>query len=309
MPTGSIRVSQPLTNISVQYKNKEYIAGQILEDFPVKHESDQYWIYTSDFRIPQTLRANKSVAKMETWSASTSTYYVNEHALKDVVSDRDRANAVAPLELERDATEYLTDKILLRQEYEVMKLLFTTTTFSYTETLNTATSFNYNTTTSAPIQKILTGTAYVLGHSGIEPNIGVTNRAVFDSLRENPNVYGRIQYVERAIMTKELLAAVFDIDSLYVGKAIYDTNREGAAESLTAIWPADFLLMYKNPRTSLRAVTSALNFRMMGWGSPYRVKKWRDEEIEGDYIEVQTMFKPSAIATQTAYLIKSANLS
>lgn len=308
MIRGSGRINKALTNLSVLYKNEQYIAGQVLTDVPVNKESDVYWIYGNGFKLPETGRANGTPANMENFTMSTSTYSLTEHALKDVITDRDYARVDAPLNLEQDITEFLTDKILLRQEFEVHKLLFTTTTFSSNATLTSATSWKYHTTTSAPIQNILSATVAIVEASGKRPNKGVTNMDVFAALKENPNVYGRIQYVERAIITQQLLASLFDLDMVAVGSAVIDSTNEGETASQDQLWGADFLVGYFSPRVSLRDATSAVNFRYTEKGSPYRVKKWRDEEVEGNYIEVQTMFRPRAIATSCAYLFKTAAL-
>lgn len=308
MPQGSVRTSQPLSNLAVQYKNDNYIAGQILKDIPVLHESDLYYIYANDFRLPETKRANKALANMVTWEASTSTYQVEEHALKDVVTQRDRENADKPFNLDADTTEFLTDKILLRQEYEAAKLLFTTTTWGNNATLTTATSFAFNTTTSAPIQYVLSATSKILLSSAKKANTVVMGWDVFAAAKENNNIYSRIQYVERSLITQDLLAALFDVDNLYVGTALIDSNKEGETASITSVWGADVLVAYFDPNPTIKKVTAAANFRVVSMGNPYTVKKWYDDGIDGDYIQVRTMFKPKAIATSCAYLFKTAAL-
>lgn len=309
MPQGSLRISKALTNLSVHYKNDNYIASQVCPDIPVVKESDLYWVYNSDFRLEETARANKSQANMVTWDASTSSYSVNEHALKDVITDRDYNNADSELKLEQHTMENLIDKIMMRQEYEVAKLCFTTTTWGNNATLNTASSWKYNTTTSAPIQNVLSATGLMITRSAKRPNQLVLGWGSFEALKENNNVYNRIQYVERAMITEQILASLFDVDKVLVGTAIYNQGKEGATASLTTIWGSDALLAYVNPTPRLRDATAMGNMRVSTFGSPYKVKKWRDEDIDGNYIEVQTMFAPKAIATQCAYLFKTVALS
>jgi len=309
MPQGSLRVSVPLTNLSVLYKNEEYIAGKVLKDIPVKKDSDLYWVYNNDFRVSDSERMNGSLANMVTWEASTNSYYCKEHALKDVITDTDRANTDAPLNLDKDTMEYLIDKIMLRYEYEAQKVLFTTTTWGNNTTLTTATSWNYNTTTAqTPTSNVLSGCAAILGNAGVRPNAGITNFSVMASLKENKLVYERIMYAEKAIITEDIVAAMFDIQNLYVGTANYAQGKEGATASMTSIWGRDFLLAYINPNPGLKSKTAAATLRVTEKGNPYRVKKWRSEDVEGDYIEVQTKFVVKAIATNCGFFIKSANL-
>jgi hypothetical protein len=308
MPQGSIRVSKPLTNLSIHYTNSTYIAQEVLGNLPVKNESDLYWVYNSDWRMADTARANGALANQVTWEASTSSYVMTEHSLKDILTDRDYNNADSALQLEKHTSENLIDKILLRLEYESAKMMFTTTTFSNNATLNTNTSWNYNTTTSAPIQNLLSATGYIVQQSGKMPNKVVMGWSVFESLKENNNVYSRIQYTDRALLTKELMASMFDVEKVHVGTAARNTSKEGIASDKSFIWGGDAVVGYFKPRPGLRDVTAATIIRQNSLGNPYKVKKWREEDVSGNYIEVQSMHVPKAIATSCAYLFKTAAL-
>jgi len=308
---GSQHVNRVLQNISMKYQNNEYIADKVLKTLSVVKESDLINVFARDFRLNDTLRQNRSRSNMVSYGVSTTSYTLNEHALSDVVTDRDRQNS--DLNPDIDTTEFLTDKILMTQEKEVADLLFTTTTWGNSTTLTTATSWAYNTTTSAPIQNVLSATGVIIANSGKMPNTGVLGWKVFEALKENPNVYGRIQYVERAIITEQLLAAVFDLDNVYVGKAIYDASKEGdpagqntaIAETPTFIWDSNALICYINPVIGKKQVTAAVNIKATSGGIPYKVKKWRDEGLAGDIIEVSTMMSPKALATNCGYYFLS----
>jgi hypothetical protein len=308
MPKGSTRVSKALTNLSIHYQNEEYIADKVLGMTPVLKESDQYWVFDSDRRLEETRRANKSLANMVEWAASTSTYALTEHTLKDILSNRDYDNADAALVLERSTTENLIDKILMRKDYEAHKVLFTTTTFSNNSTLTSATSWKYHTTTSAPLQNVLSATGYIRQQSGKRPNYAVMGWDVFAALKENPNVYGRIQYVQRAIITEELLASLFDLQKVYVGNAVYNSAQEGLDDSFSDIWGADCLIGFFKKNPGIRDATAALQFVKKSHGAPYKVKKWYEEDVEGNYIEVQSMYQIKAVATACGYLYKTAAL-
>lgn len=306
MPQGSTYISKALSNVSYQYKNPAYIFQEILKDVNVVQESGQYWVYNKDFRLEETERANGSPANMATWEVSTGTYLVREHALKDVITDTDYDNTDKPINLDADTTEFLTDKIMMRQEKIAHDLLFTTTGFSNNETLTTQTSFNYYTSTSVPIQKILSITTFVLQQCGAMPNLIVMGVNPLNGLKENTNVYSRLAYTKDQLLTEQILASVFDVEKVLVGKAIYQTNQEGLTATQTAIWGNDCLVGYFNPSPGLKKMTAAQNYRVSKKGNPYRVKKWRDEEIEGNYIEVQTKAIPKVVCSLCGYLIKSA---
>ena len=308
MPQGSTRISKALTNLTINYTNGQFIAQDILKDIPVQSESDQYYVFSSDRQLPITNRANGALANMVTWEVSTSTYNLTEHSLKDVITKRDMNNAESQLQLRKVTIENLAEKILLRQEYEAHKVLFTTTTFSSNGTLTSATSMRYVTTTSAPIQQALSASSVILRDSGMKPNKIATNFHGFMSLKENLNVIDRFKYTQRGILTKELLAAAFDVDEFHVGTCSYNPAKEGEDLSMTTVWGSDFLIGYFAPAPGLRTRTSASIFRQRMFGSPMTVKNWKSDDIDGEYIEVQSMYQVKAIATSCAYLYKTAFL-
>jgi len=222
-----------------------------------------------------------------------------------VVTDRDRDNSDM-IQIDTKTTENLTDKILLRKEIETAKALFTTTAFGNNASATTATSWSYNTTTSAPIQNVMSGTSVIVKNSGKKPNTMIMGDALYDALKNNTNVYSRIQYVERAIMTKELLAAVFDIERVEVGYAAYDESREGQTESITSIWGGNALLAYMSPRGGMKELSAALMLEING---QYKTKKWREEAVSGDIIEVSSMFVPKLVATQCGYYFSDFSIA
>lgn len=309
MPEGSLSVSKALSNVSLHFKNEEYVWPKVFGEVPVKNESGHYWIYTKNFRLEDSYRADKAPAEMASWDVSTASYYIERHALKDAVSQRDRDNSDLPgSSLDQDTTEFLTDKLMMRMEYEGQKLLFTTTTFSSNATLTTATSWNYNTTTSAPLQAGLSATGYVLSVSGKRVNTLVTNWDVFAALKENNNVYNRLAYTKDQILTEQILASMFDVSKFVVGTAYYETNQEGLDATSSAIWPSDVLMMYQESKPGIKKLTTAHILRNKYYGMPYSVTKWFDKDIKADYIEVEYKASPKAVCTLTAYLFKTAAL-
>ncbi len=305
---SSRRISKALTNVSVRYKNDSFIANDILRDVMVVNKSDQYYVYSNDFRIEETRRANKAPSGQVTWTNSLSSYSLDVHSLHDIITEQDIRNTETPLQAEADSTEYITEKIQLRMEKDAADLLFTTTSFSNNTTIATATTWK-NTTTSAPIQNVLSATAKIKASGGGTPNEAATNLNVIHALKENANIYERIQYVERAILTPMLLASLFDLSKIHVGDAVYNANKEGQAQSLTNLWGDDFLMGNFAKRPGLKTRTTAAMLRWSLYKKPWQVKRWRDEDRDGTKIEVTTGYVPKLIATASGYLFKAVTTS
>ena len=80
---------------------------------------------------------------------------------------------------------------------------------------------------------------------------------------------------------------------------------EGLGDTLTPVWSDFAVLMYVAPAPG-RRVPSAMY--TLGKGQmPMRVKKWREEALEGDFVEVSTDFLPFPMATSAAFYWKDVD--
>lgn len=303
---NDLHIDRALTNVSAKYRNTNFIADKIFPNVSVKKESDVLNVYGKDgFKLPQTLRAAKSESKNATWNVGTTSYILEEHALKDLISDRERDNADEPLNLDIDTTEFLTDVILLRREKEVQKLCFTTTTWSQNASATSTARWSSLTTTSDPIGDIQTGTTIILTNAAVKPNTLVIGYDGFAALKNHPNIIERIKYSERGIVSTDLLSSLFDVANVIVGEAIIDSAAENIAASNTFVWASDALLMYVSPNPGLRQVSAGYTLNISSGGMSYKTKKWREEKLGGDYVEVSTMFVPKAVCTLAGYFFNN----
>lgn len=296
---NTVHLNRALTNVSVRYNWTEGIADQVFPEVPVQKESDQYFIYSRDhLRLDETIRANRAESNEVGYDHSTATYTLEEHALKELISDRDRNNADAPLNLDMDVTEDLTQRIMIRREVEVANIAFTTGSWANNATVGSATA--WNTSASNPISDVLTATASVLQNGFIRPNSAVLGWTPFSLSKINSVTTDRIKYTSRESITPEILAGLFDLDKVLIGQAARITSAEGATETTGFIWGANGLIYYRPPTPRLKTPSAGYTLTV---GGRFRTKKWREEKKAGDYIEVSTMFVPLAVATSAAYLL------
>lgn len=306
MPNQTLHVSRTLSNISAQYRNTMYISQSFMGVVPVAKESDLYWVWNRDWRQVESRRANGSEVNEVTFSASTSSYTLYERAIGDFITDRDRENADEAFMLDRDVTEFLTDKLWLDLEVQARDLCFTTTTWSNNAGI-TATGWGLDTTTSLPMINVHSATAVIQRQAGVMPNTLVFGADTFHAMQGNDDLLDRIKYTERGILTEELLGSVFGL-RVFVGRAARDTTNEytAATTSVADIWTGDALIAYFSPGASIKSPSAGYIFRKQSAGSPFKVKKYRVESREGDKIEVSTFQQAKAVATSAAFLFKGA---
>ena len=148
MPNPSlsmVHVDRPLTNMSVAYIQTEdaFICSKVFPVVPVDKKSDRYFVYTKDdwFRDDAQLRAPATESAGGGYDLdNTPTYSCNVYAYHKDTEEQTNANADVPLNMERDATMYVTRKLLLRQEIAWVVDFFTTGIWTGSSTGSTATS-------------------------------------------------------------------------------------------------------------------------------------------------------------------------
>lgn len=298
-PTISdVHVDSILSGVSVKYTNDEYIADQVLPVISVKKESDKYYTYNRDWRLPQSKRAAGAEANAVEWNVSTATYSCEEYALKDIIPDRVRDNTDTPLNMDVDTTEYLTDLIQLGREKRIADIVFAVATYgSQTSALAGANRWD-DYAGSDPIGDVRTAKATVHAASGKMPNVMIIGFQAYLKLLDHPDILERIKYTQRGIITADLIAAVFELDNLLVGKALYDSSLEGIAESLGYLWGKSVALVYAEPSPGIKKVSFGYQFQSRG----FRVKKWREEAREGDWVEAGEIRDEKIVSASCGYL-------
>jgi hypothetical protein len=292
-----LHVDTLLTNVSVKYRNNDFIAQEIFPIVPVKKSSDLFRVYSREFRVPETIRAMGGEAKEASFEVSTSSYQLEWHALKDHVADRQAENYDLA-DLRVDTTENLTDIILRRMEKSVLDL-FTTTNWSLNVSLAAASAFSANTTTSNPIPVFDTGASTVIAESGKKPTYGVMNRQTMIACKNHISVLERTKYVS-AEMDQTMLAALFGLEKLHVSLASVDTSAPGQASSISSLLGNVAFMGWKPASAGPLQPSAGYIFR----NARPLVKRWRVEERESDAIEVNVEYQAKVVASLCGYLIK-----
>jgi hypothetical protein len=299
MPLKSqLHVNQLLSNVSVQYKNEEYIADKVFPKIAVMKDTDLYRVYDRSFKIPESKRAPKGVAKEFSFEFSTSSYALEQHALKDYVGvDEEENNDQGSLEV--DTVESLTDAIMRRMELSVASL-FTTTNWSLNVSLAAASAWSSNTITSDPVPVWDTGATTVINNSGKTPTFGILPRDGYIAIKNHVSVLDRIKYTSSEV-SKNMIQALIGVNELLVPTAVQDTAADGLAPVMSPFF-ADFAFLGWKPAGGGGIKTPSCGY-MFERSAP-RVRSWKDEERNATAIEVEIKYQPKIVASLTGYLIK-----
>lgn len=306
MPLPSnVHQNQALENVSVSYKNGDFIASDLCPTVPVTHESNSYYIYSRDqLYLPQTLRAAGAEANQATFSVSTSTYRVQEHALKDVITDRARDNADKALNLEVDCVEHLTMLIQMRQELELADLVTPTGTWANVTSLTSTFAWSANTTLSNPIQFLDSAASTIMQTSGLKPNVCAINDPTFRAAKEHVSIVDRIKYTSADSVSEDILAKLFNVDKVLVARGVRNTGQEGLSDLTTNswIWTDVAWVGYVEKNPGLKKPSALYNFTLKK-GNTVEVRQWREDSLKADAIEVSKMYQQQVAFSAAGYLI------
>jgi hypothetical protein len=306
---SQVHIDKALSNISIYYKNPSYVADALSPIVSVAKESDRYYVYGKEnFTIAPSLREDKSETKQLSRSLSNEPYLCREYGYHSLISDRERANADAALNMDIDETEFLTDCLLLDREYRVAnEVLDNTNTewsgYASTHFRNMAQSWS-NVATADPRQDINAGKYVIFRDSRRKANTIFipTETAMIlgqmdqiDELRKytDPNLV-----LDSGIPPKLFGLRVFECESTYNQAAA------GESEDMVETWGNNCIIAFINPQgMGLKTLTFALSFQ----NRPFQTEKWREFRKNSDAIQVTHMYDSKMVAPACGYVLANCN--
>ena len=271
---AQMHIDRALTNMSVAFiqQASAFIADKIFPIVPVQKQSDRYFAYDkgdwyrdeAEERAPATQSAGGGYDL-----DNTPTYFCRKYAYHKDLTEEDRANSDAPLNPDQDATEFVTQKLLIRRERLWAANYFTTgkwgTDLAGVSAAPGGSQFlQWNDANSTPITDIKTQKTSILGATGFEPNTLVLGVQVYDQLAEHPDVVDKIKYTQKGILTPDLLAGIFDVPRVFVAKTVYNSAARGATDAVGFVHGKAALLCYSAPRPALKMPSAGYTFAWTG---------------------------------------------
>lgn len=304
---GDVHVDRPLTQIAIAFaQNPEvFIADRVFPILPVGKQTDKYFqIPKGDwFRDEMQKRAPGALSAERTHNVSTDSYSCDVWALHEMLADQVRANYDSPLQADREITEGLTQAGMIRKELQWVSDYFGASKWSVDQTGVDSASPTTNEVgrwdraDSTPIEDVRAGKRRVQARTGYRPNKLVIGREVYDALLDHPDIVGRLDRGQTngpAIVMRQNLAALFELDEVLVMDSVVNSAVEGATDSIDFIGGKSALLVYAAPSPGLYTPSGGYTFSwtgLLGAGAlGMRMKRIRDEKRESDMIEIQMAF-------------------
>lgn len=307
-----VHVDQALSNFAVGYHPSGFVAEDVLPVVPVNKESDKYYVWSRQLSQKVlasdgdgSLRADGAQSKEIDFSISTETYSADEYALKVKITDRQRANADSAVRLEQSKVRRLKDILMLDQELRVASLLTTTGNYDSNNTTTLSGTDQWDDSSGSDTitieEDIDTGKEAIRQAIGHDPDVIIIPSAVAKVVKRNSDVRDLIKYTHSDLLVDGDLPPMLWGMKVYIPKSVYTTSKEGASSvTYTDVWGDNVVMLWSGAGApSIDEPHFAKIFRQTGW----EVKKWRQEEVKSDFVEVSTIQDEKITSDVSAYLI------
>jgi hypothetical protein len=277
----------------------------------VQHQSNAYYTYdkNSFFRDEARPRADGQESAGSGYTISTDTYNCVVEAIHKDIGYQARQNADAGINLDVDATQFVTQRLLLRREIQWAADFFVNAIWGTSTTPTLWSTYS----TSDPIGDIETGKVTILTNTGYMPNTLVLGYQVYQALKNHPDVIDRVKYTNfnaSVTPTNQLLAALFGVDNVYVAMATKATNVEGETAAMSLVQGKNALLCYVNPTPSLLAPSAGYVFSWRGVtggiaGAEIGITRFPMPHLKSDRVEGEIAYDNKLVASDLGYFFNT----
>jgi hypothetical protein len=298
----------PLTNISIAWMQdqREFVADRVFPSVPVKHQGNRYYVYDRDnwFRAQAEKRAPGTESAGSGYTLdNTPTYFADVYAFHKDVDDQTRANQDQVIDVDREATEFVTRDLMLKKELTWAARYFTTGVWTGSSTGTDVTPATlWDASGSVPIEDMRAQLLSTKRRTGFRANKIIMGEEVWNVLQDHPDFLERIKYTQTAIVTTGLLAAVLGVEEVLVAGGVQNTSIEGASEDMQFIFGKNVLIVYAAPRAGLMTPTGGYTFSWSGlFGAGAlgtRISRFRMEHLKSDRVEGEMAYDQKVVAPE-----------
>ena len=307
---GDVHVDAALTNISVAFMQdaSHFIAAQVFPEIPVTHRSDEYFTYDRDDtrRDEVKPRAPGAESAGGGFNMGTDNYSCDVFAFHKDVADQTRDNADPAVDVDEDATRFVTQQFLIQREVRWASEFLATGI--WTNEVTPATLWDDG--ASDPEADIDLGKTTILLSTGYMPNTLVVSWQVHQALKKHPLIVDRYKHTSSESITANMIAAFLEIEKYIISKASYNTAAEGATAVNAFVAGKHALLAYVAPSPGLLTPSAGYTFVWSGFTGASsvgaRIKNFRLERNSSDRIEGEFSYDNKVVSADLGYFFLGA---
>ena len=235
-PTGQdLHIDVLLSTILLAYMNMDgaYVADRVFPTIFVNKQSNLIGEIRKEdfFRDQAVIRApGDKVPATGFGTKKDKMYFCRNFAAAILVDPETRNNQDNPFDVDRIATLIVSERMRLRKEKLFANKFFQPSVWATNEDFSDDGFSQWNQfATANPVDDIERNSLAIESTTARVPTDLTIGRAVWSKLKQNPLLMEKIKFTQRAVLTRELVAALLELGSINIGRAIEVTSTEGAA--------------------------------------------------------------------------------
>lgn len=284
------------------------IAEIVFPVVPVANESATYPVIKREasLAIPDAIRGEDGGYNRVEPQAEDATYKTIEYGLEGPIDDKKVARYKNDFDLEMITTRNTWGNILLKIETDAKNALFNTTTFTGSDLYTDVSSAPWDEAASDVIGQVQDGIEKVMINSGNVPNALIIGYPTLKNLKSNTAIIARFPGIP--VLTDDVLVAglpsILGIERIIVGRATYNTAKEGQAFSGAWLWGDDYAMIayLEEGMMDLGGLG-----RTLVWeedGGALTVETYREEQKRGGIVRVRTNRVCKFVDVASGHLLK-----
>lgn len=309
MTPGTARVVDPvLSSIAQGYSNAEMIASALFPSVSVPVRGGKIITFgKEDFMLHGSQRAPGENTKRVQFGYGSGNFALVDYGLEGQVPIEVLQEGMAGPGIDHAAmaVRKVSAIMALRLEKQAADIARTAGNYAAANkniALTGATLWS-DLAASDPIGNIETAKDAVRAATGKRPNTIVMGAAVMKSLRQHSKVIDRIKYTGRDVPTPELLAALFGVQRVLVGDAIYAND---AGTQFTDVWGKDVVVAYTELGSVADMGAPSYGYTYTLQGYPLAEESYYDRNTKSWVYPVTRAEAPVLASASAGYLITNA---
>ena len=254
---SSVHIDSALSTLAMMIRNRDMIADAVMPVLQVSKPSDKFFKYDAATAFEEQnaqLTGAEAAPGRVRYQISNDNFSCVDYGLMDFVSNKEMESADAPIQPQAHAVKVVTQRLDIAKERRVAAIVFGSSNYG-SNTAALSGSDRWDTSTSNPVQKI----DDAIEACNARPNVMVIGAQAWVKLKNHPKfneiILSRAATANGATperVTAAMVASCFELDAVYIGRAKYMNNAEGATNVPAYIWGKSCALIRVSDEPSMR---------------------------------------------------------
>ena len=244
MSARQVRIVDPILSTVVQgYRHTEHIGQVLFPQVMVQVSGGQVLEFGKEsFKLYRSRRTPGTATKRIQFGYLGKSFSLVQDALEGTVPREHMRDAskIPGIDLGKRAVNIVMQSLSMTLENDHATLATTATNYDANHKTTLTGVNKWSDASSDPAKDIDIGKEAIRGSVGIYPNTLVLSAQVFNAVKEHPKVVERFKYTSRDSVTPDMLAALWDLQKVVVGRAVAFDDQDNALD----LWGNNAILAY-----------------------------------------------------------------